>query len=130
MKVLLLSLVLFGSSVFAKQGDITCHFKYDSKGNPEEFPRTFSPGAKEDLLIGMMTLRVSTALPTDGNLAKKFTLLNFGIWDDAGAANINQAEFYAKDILVGSDKDVEFELKVSNPAVPPDKEVYTAKCRR
>lgn len=130
MKIFFILITFFPSFVFANTGDIVCQFQYDSPGNPEKFTRIFSLNSEESFLLGQMTVRVSTSTPKDKSLANKFTLMNFGIWDDSGSMNVNQAEFYSNNVLVNSSNKVHFELKVRNPAVPAEKEAYYANCFR
>ncbi len=110
--------------------DILCQFTYDSKGNPESFPRAFPINLDESLLIGQMTVQIQTKSPADEALAKQFTLLNFSIWDDSGSELSNQPYFQAKDILISASHPVIFQVKVRNLAVPDYPEVYQARCSR
>lgn len=107
--------------------DILCQFTYDSKGNPESFPRAFPINLDESLLIGQMTVQIQTKSPADEALAKQFTLLNFSIWDDSGSELSNQPYFQAKDILISASHPVIFQVKVRNLAVPDYPEVYQAR---
>lgn len=130
MKIFFILITFFTSFVFANTGDIACQFQYDSPGNPEKFTRNFSLNSEESFLIGQMTVRIATSTPKDKSLTNKFTVMNFGIWDDSGSVNVNQAEFYSNNVLVNSSNTVHFELKVRNPAVPAEKEAYYANCIR
>lgn len=110
--------------------DILCQFSYDSKGNPESFPRTFPINIDESFLIGQMTVQVQTKLPADEALADQWTILNFSIWDDSGSELSNQPYFQAKDILISASHPVTFQIKVRNLAVPDYPEIYQARCSR
>lgn len=110
--------------------DIICSFSYDSQGNPESFTRIFPAGSEDSFLIGQMTVHVKTELPKDKSLLKKFTILNFEIWDDTGSELSNQPEFKSHNVLVSRSQPVNYQIKVRNLAVPDYPETYRADCHR